>query len=273
MKKALVVILIASLLCCMSLTATAADFAPSVEAKTAPEIVEIVIEDKSYGTIIINQTDEFVEGVPIYKKDSGNTILELYMISLAEKEQAILPEITDRLTEAEKEIKSASDLGKLDEGLDKELKEEIDKFYGDSKDKIAVEDIVVCDLFDASLVRDKLKLEWINDGENVRFMIKTNFSQNDFFVLLHSMNEKEWEIVKDIEWTEDGSLLVTVDQLGVFAFAVARPADLPVDPHGPDSPQTGMTTREAQFLYMGIAIVCVGVAVIFFVKAKREEIN
>ncbi len=255
----------------MSVSVFADNFVPSIEQKTAPEVVEVKEGSKSYGAVIIDsKTEKTEEGVPMYNKNAGSTILEFFVISAAEKSQAVLPEIKQNVTNAENQINKATDLGKLDAGLDKDIEKVIDEFYGNSQDKIGVADLVVSDLFDASLVRDKAKLEQVDEGQKIRFMIKPSFTKSDFFVLLHNTDGTNWEVVNDVEWTDEGYLIVTVDKLSVFAIAVERTEDLPVDPHGPDSPQTN-NKDGYKFLYAGIAVLCVGVAVFFFVKAKKRR--
>lgn len=264
-------ILVVAMMATMSISVFAADVVGSIEAKTAPEIVEVKDGGKSYGALIINSKTEVTEeGVPMYDKNAGSTLLEFFVISAAEKSQAALPVISENLTDSQNQIKAASDLGKLTSGIDKDINKVIDEFYGDSKDKISITDLVVSDLFDASLVRDKISLEQVEEGQKVRFMIKPSFTKNDFFVLLHNTDGTNWEVVDDVEWTEEGYLIITVDKLSVFAIAVEKTADLPVDPHGPDSPQT--ENQDAmKLLYAGIAVICIGVAVFFFVKAKKRR--
>ncbi len=272
MKKALSIILAVVVMTTMSLSVFAANFVDSIEAKTAPEVIQIKEGDNSYGVLIIDsKTEKTVKGVPMYDKNVGDTMLEFYIVSAAEKSQAILPEISENIINAEKQIKNAANLGELADGLDKDIKKVIDEFYGDSEDKIDITDLVVSDLFDASLVRNKSRLEQVDDGQDVRFMIKPNFTKNDFFVLLHNTEGTNWEVVNDVEWTDEGYLIITVDSLSAFAIAVEKTADLPVDPDSPDSPQTN-NEDGYNFLYAGIAVICVGTAVFFFVKAKKRRI-
>lgn len=273
MKKALSIILAVVLMATMSVSVFAANFVDSIEAKTAPDIVEVKDGGKSFGALIINsQSEKTEEGVPMYDKNAGSTLLEFFVISAAEKSQAPLPVITENLTKAQNQIQGAADLGKLTAGIDRDIEKVIDDFYGDSKDKIDITDLVVSDLFDASLVRDKAQLEQVKNGQKVRFMLKPSFTKNDFFVLLHNTDGTNWEVVNDVEWTDEGYLIITVDKLSVFAFAVEKTADLPVDPDGPDSPQTNHEDGY-KFLFAGIAALCVGVAVFFFVKSKKKQAN
>ena len=246
-------------------------FVGSIEAKTAPEVIEITVDDKVFAAIVIDdESDETVFGVPMLDENGDTTILEFVVISAAEKSEAALDVIKENITNSENQIKSVNNLGELTEGLDKKIEAAIDVFYGDAKDKIELRDLVISDLFDASLVRDKDHLEQVAEGQKVRFMMKPNFTKNDFFVLLHNTDGTNWEVVEDVEWTEEGNLIVTVDKLSVFAVALERTEDLPVDPNGPASPQTG-DINPINFVYIGIAVLCVAVAVYFFVKSRKVK--
>lgn len=270
MKKLLSILLVVCVAVTMSVSVFAANFVDSIEAKSAPEIIPIAFNGKLYAALIIDKaTGTVIAGVPLYK-DDGSTSLEFYIISTAEKDKAVLPEIKTELINAEKQIKNAANVGKLDAGLDKEIQKVIDDFYGNSPDKITIDDLVISDVFDTSLIRDKTQIEYLEDGQKIRFRIKPNFTKDDFFVLLHNTNGTDWSVVTDVKWTDDGYLEITVDSLGVFAFAVEKNIDLPVKPNDKGSPQTN-NQESFNFLYVGIAVVCVGGAVFFFVKANRRR--
>ena len=271
MKKALSILLAVVIMATMSVSVFAAPFVDSIEAKAAPEIVKIKYGDNYYGALIIDgQSGNPEEGVPLYDDNAGSSLLEFYVISAAEKSQAALPEISEKLVSAQNQIKAVSDLGKLSAGLDKDILKVIDEFYGNTKNKIGITDLVVSDLFDASFVRDKARLEQLKEGQKARFMIKPSFTKNDFFVILHNTEGTNWEVVDEVEWTAEGNLIITVDKLSVFAIALEKQADLPVDPKGPDSPQTE-NQNSMKYLYAGVAVLCVGTAIFFFVKAKKKR--
>ncbi len=270
MKKLLSIFMAVCIAVTMSVSAFAANFVDSIEAKSAPEIIPIIYNGKPYVAFIIDKiTDKIIAGVPLYDKDS-KTSLEFFIISLAEKDNAILPEIKAELENAGNQIKNAANLGKLYPGLDKEIQRAIDAFYGNSPDKITINDLVISDVFDASLIRDKSKIEYLQDGQKIRFTIKPNFTKDDFFVLLHNTDGTKWNVETDVKWTDDGNLVITVDRLGVFAFAVERNTDLPVKPDDKGSPQTN-NQDSFKFLYVGVAVLCVGGAGFFFIKANKRR--
>lgn len=275
MKKALSVILVLAMVAAMAVSAFAVEFVESIEAKPAPEVITEEYEGKEVGALVVNgETKEVEDGVPLYDENASDTILELSVISAAEKDRAVLPEISEKLTSAEKQIKLAANLGKLDEGLDKEILNVIDEYYGDSENKIGLDDLVVTDLFDAELIRDKARIEPIGDGQKVRITLNPSFTKNSFFLLLNNTDGTNWEVVKDVEWTEEGYIRFIADNLGVFAFAVENRADLPVKPDGPESPQTSNESEAGNvYLYAGIAVLCLGGAVFFFVKSKKRKVE
>ena len=277
MKKVLSIILIAVMIATLSLTSVAADFVGSIEVKAAPEIVEISDGEKSYGAVIIDaDTGSIQEGVQSFDENGDSTILEFFVISVAEKSEAAIDDIAENLTEAQEQIQNVETIDELDDGLGREIENVIDAFYEDAQkqgktvEKIKVSDLVISDVFDASLVRDKDHLEQLGEGQKVRFMIKPNFTKNDFFVILHNTEGTAWEVVSDVEWTGDGNLIITVDKLSAFAIAVEKSADLPVDPDGPTSPDTA-TQNDFAFLYIVLAVVCGCVAVFCFINSKKAE--
>jgi len=271
MKKALSIILAVAMIATMSISVLAVDFVGSIEAKTAPEVVKMKYGNKSYGALIVDsQTGEIKEGITLYDKNAGNTLLELYIGSVAEKSEAPLKEVSDSLTNAQQQIKNADNIGKLSAGLETKINNKIAEFFGNSSDKADISDLVVSDLFDVSIIRNKEILEQLENNQKITFTIKPSFTKNDFFMLLHNTSGTNWEVVNDVEWTEDGNLKVSVDSLSAFALVVEKNADLPVDPDGPTSPQTN-NRDNFKFLYIGLAVICVGASAFFIIKAKKSR--
>ncbi len=273
MKKIASVILAIAIMLTMSTSVLAANFVDSIEAKPAPKVVEIEDNSKFYGALLIDDQNQSTKsGASLYDENAGSVGLEFVVISAAEKSQAALPAITKKIEDAEKQIKAVKNLGELTSGIDKSIQKVIDAFYGNSKDKISINDLVISDLFDASLIANKAQLESVPSGQKVRFMLKPSFTEDDFFVLLHNTDGSNWEVVDDVKWTPEGNLLVTADSLSAFAIAVPKNADLPVDPNAPDSPQTSHENKaNYNFLYAGIAVLCAGAAIFFFVKSKKRR--
>ena len=259
------------LLAALCVPALAAVAVPSIEVKPAPEVVDFYIEGDPdpYAAIVIKdkQGDDVI-GVPGYKENGSSTILEFYLISAAEKDSAILSDMTDGLNTAEDQIKSTNNIGNLGEGLDEKLDQKLDDFYNGADDRATVQDLVISDLFLASLVRDKAVIEAIEEGKEVKFMIKpTLFTEDDFFALLHSEDGADWDIVENVEWTDDGCLVITVDTLWSFAIVLEKSVAIP---DGPDGPQTDIGTFFC-FEYAVIAVLALGAAVVFAVNAQKTK--
>ena len=269
MKKIISSLLACALLLVLCLPTIAATVVPSIEVKPAPEVVDIIVEDNPYAAVVIEDKDGGEQiGVPGYKEDGGTTILEFYLISAAEKDSAILPDMTDGLNSAEEQIKAAPHVGELNEGLEEKLDQKLDEFYKGAEDRATVDDLVVSDLFLASLVRDKALVEAVEAGKEVKFKIKpTMFTEDDFFVLLHNPEGSDWEVVESVEWTPDGCLLISVDALWSFAIVLEKTVAIP---DGPDGPQTDIATF-FRFEYAVIAVLALGAAAVFIVNARKSR--
>ena len=267
MKK-IISILTASILLAVLCVPAFAAVVPSIEVKPAPEVVDIKVEGDPtpYSAVIFDDDGE--TGVAGYDEGGSSTILEFYLISTAEKDSAILSDMTDGLTAAEEQIKSTDNIGNLGEGLGAKLDQKLDDFYKGADDRATVQDLVISDLFLAALVRDKTAVEAIEEGKEVKFMIKpTLFTEDDFFALLHSEDGTDWDVVENVEWTDDGCLVITVDALWSFAIVLEKSVAIP---DGPDGPQTdiGMFFR---FEYAVIAVLALGAAVVVAVNARRAK--
>lgn len=268
MKRVLCAVLAVIMLVGASLAASAVDFVASIEEKNPPEVVPIEHDDEYYGAVIVDREDpNDKEYVSYYDKDVSLAILEFLLTSIADKDKAVLPGITEALNNSEKQVRTAEDLGKLFEGLKTDIEKKIDDFFG--KGKVSMSDLHVTDLFDASFIFSKDQLVELQKGKYARFMINPPFSEKDFFILLNNTNGTNWEVV-ETEWTKEGNLIITVDEVGVFAIVREKTKDLPVDPHGPDSPQTDIG-RDYTYIYLAVAAICVGLAVVCFVKAKMRK--
>lgn len=271
MKKTLTVLLTLTLALAMCVPAFALDFTESVEVKPAPEIVPIVDGGKEYGAEIDQkQSGTREELVPIYDEDGSNTILEFFVISAAEKESAALPEINLTLTNAEKQFVAAKDFGTLSAGIDTGIKGKIADYNKTSTKQIKYEDLVASDVFDASLVRDKLKLEQVEEGKQISFYLRPNFKKGAFFVLLHNTDGSNWQIVDSVEWAPNGALKVTVDKLSAFAFIVEKSQYVNPNAEGPTSPETGSSAK-FRFEYAFIALAFIGIGTFCVVATKRKK--
>ena len=266
MKKLGTVLLAIVLLCSFSLTALAVEFTPSVEQKPGPTIIEQTDDEGEPYIAVIEDED----GNKSYISDT--TDLNLVVTPLSEKDNAVVIDITEQLDSAIRQIDSAENVGSLTPTMVDAL-EALKAASNDPAIKeLNINDLVICDLFDVSLVRDGVKLEELAPGETVTFAIQTNFTNEDVFFLLCNVMGVEWELIDSYSLASDGTLYITLKALGPLAIVVDNMRVKPVNPDGPTSPQTGDTT-ESTFL-MGAAVF--GIASVFFAarafsSRKKQE--
>ena len=250
MKKIAVILLTIVLIAVLNISALALDFVGSIEAKLAPQIVEQTAPDGTTCAVLIFDPEDDLEKaliftvngepfivtdhVPLFSKDSGPDLLEFCVTALTE--EALLPEIREKLDNAKEQLQNVENLGELDEGMDEAIEERITAFFGDSQNRIAPTDLVISDVFSAEFVYDKNTFVQVQADQKIQFMFKPNFTKDDFFILLYNPEGTTWEVVTDYEWTEEGYLIVRVNQPSVFAFAVEKPVDLSVAPDAPEAP-------------------------------------
>ena len=247
MKKIMAILLTVAMFATLNVSALAAGFTSSVEAKPAPQVVEQTDSDgTTFVAMILDPTESdsaiTVDGkpyvpvdlVPLFGEDADPGLLEFCVTSLAE--EALLPEIREKLDSAKEQLQNVENLGELDEGIDEAIEAQIEAFYGDSADRITATDLVISEVFNAEFVYDKNTVVKVRDDQKIQFMFKPNFTKDDFFILLHNPEGTTWEVVTDYEWTEEGYLIVRVDQLSVFAIAVEKPVDLSAAPDAPEAP-------------------------------------
>ena len=281
MKKALPILLAVIMVAAISVPVYADNFVGSIEAKIAPEtgVIEVPHGEggsKAVKALIVEteDTDDIIEGVPDELQRASADELTFYVTSVAEKDEAVTPEIKEALESSEKQINAVSNVSELGGGsVSEEIDEAIKEFNDENGAAVDKNDLVVSDLFDASLVLNDEVLQKLAVGQSCAFLIKPGFAKGDFFVLLHNTEGMNWEVVKNVEWvTVDGEdyLKIIIDHLSVFALAVEKQAELPVKPDAPQAPQTDIGT-DIHFLYAGIAVLCIGAAAFFFVKAGKKS--
>lgn len=280
MKTTLRIFLTLALLLSLCLTTFAADFTPSVEAKPAPEIVEYKFDGNPVAALFVDENGNVLDGVPSYNPDASDDIMELVLVSYADIlngassdkgiSDAVLPGVSEGILSAIEQIQAVSTVAELSEGLGEQIQAKIDEFFGDSAEKINLDEVDVSDVFDASVIMNKAEILHTLNGRKIRFRLKpNNFKKGDFFILLHNTEGKEWRVENDTYWENEDTLVITTDRLSAFAFVVEKQPDLSVDPDGPQSPQTGNAVN-SNFLYVGISAVCILAAGYFFVKAAKK---
>lgn len=235
MKKIAMLLSLAMILVMLAVPALAVDFTPSVENKPAPEIV--IMTDKTgapVAAIIYNAQGEEVIGVPVG---------ELIVTPVAEADGAEA-EISDALKKAYAQIQAAGSVADLVPNIEQILSQ----FGIDAK----ASDLVVRDLFDVSVFGTYK--EYLEQGDNtVTIRFNLNLDPKVSLLVLHNYSGSDWEVIsKDrVKRNADGSVDVTFSSLSPVAFVVDG-SEVPVDPNGPNSPQTGSNG-------LPVAWICVAV--------------
>lgn len=233
MKKLIALLLAVMLMCSLSLTAFAMDFTPSVETKDTPYLVKI--EDSKGDEYDAIFTDEEEQERPFV----STTTLQLVLTPYAKKDDAIVEDITGYLVDAEYQISKADNAGDLTDSMEEALEKARQTSTDPAAKEVTLDDLVVCDLFDVSLVRDEKIVENVKEGETISFCIQTDLTKDDLFFVLLNCSGDEWKVITDLELDENGVLTITLDSLCAIAILVDNMRLKPVDPHGPVSPQTG----------------------------------
>ncbi len=230
-----------------------ANFTPSVEAKPAPDVVE----KDQIAAVIKDSTGAVVDQI---------TAQELVITPASEKYQAVATKITDNLVRAELQISQVEHLGQLTAEMEQALQQAKKEQKVSYIDEVDIDDLVVRDLFDVSLVRDGQVVP-VPDGHTITFSIQTDLADDDLHFVLHNPVNHDWEVLEEAEAAHDGIITITVDTLSPFAIAVDQAADLDVDPSGPSSPQTGESTS-VLFAVGAVALLCA--AVVLFGKGSSR---
>lgn len=247
------------ILAVMSISVFAAEFVPSIEAKKAPDTEDYIINGVKYSVVFVDSTTRELTGGILYSDDGRLKFISIADNSVAEDKRAELEEAYNTIKAAENIKVLSADVG---EGIEKRIAE----FNTAHNDNITVDDLVLSDLFEAYLEGTIV----IPVGNDIRFETKPIASGNDFYAVIFKAPGGDWMLIDDVKMNDNGFLEITAPGPGIFAFVTEKDSDLPVDPHGPDSPQTG-NKNEFNFLYIGVAALCVGAAAFFFSEAKKRR--
>lgn len=280
MKTIFRIFAILALLFCLCLTTFAVVFSPSIEAKNAPEIVKVKFNGTPVAALFVDDNGNVLDGVPSFDADAEDNIMELVVVSYSDilktavtgspASDTCISAIFDGVLNAIEQIQAVPNVADLCEGLDEQIQNKIDEFFGDDAEKFTFDDIEVSDVFDASIIMNKAEVLHTFNGRNVRFRIKPGiFKRGDFFLLLHNTEGRDWRVENDTYWEDEDTLVITTDRLSAFAFVVEKQPDLSVDPDDPRSPQTGNAVN-TNFLYVGISAFCILAAGYCFVEAAKK---
>ena len=252
MKRLLTLALAIVLMLTITMSATAAQFVPSIENKGAPEIV------------VIDQLDG--KDVVGYITDAdGNKLSTEYLDCLD------ITSLTEALNDPNVPENIKEELLKVYEELNKEgtkitmvcpaLQEIVNKKWGNDK---SADDLVVKDLFDLTDKCDDLKTHLVN-GAVIDLTFDLGIGSNVFFTAMVYVDGK-WQPVVDAINNGDGTVTVKFDKLCPVAFLVPR-TQLNADKV---SPTTGDMTSVAIW---GSVLVVSLLAITGLVIYRRKRYN
>ena len=252
MKRLLTLALAIVLMLTITMSATAAQFVPSIENKGAPELVVI---DQLNGKDVVGYITDA----------NGNQLSTEYLDCLD------ITSLTDALNDPNVPENIKEELLKVYEELKKEgtkitmvcpaLQEIVNKKWGSDK---SADDLVVKDLFDLTDKCDDLKIHLVN-GAVIDLTFDLGIGSNVFFTAMVYVDGK-WQPVVDAFNNGDGTVTVKFDKLCPVAFLVPR-TQLNADKV---SPTTGDMTSVAIW---GSVLVVSLLAITGLVIYRRKRYN
>jgi len=249
MKKLLSVVLAVAMVMALSATAFAAEFVGSVGAESDVTAIGNVYVYNADGSV----AEEFIGA-------------KLVITNYADKDKSnVHDDIEAMLENAAKMIIDAIHLGHLTHEKAEALKELQDSTNDPAIAALSVEDFVVRDLFDVSLVKDNQILK-LAPGQVLEFSLKTHLIPGEVFFLLHNYNGDWWEVVDDVTLMADGTLKIKVTGTSPFAITVPSERAL-LDTKGITSPNTGVAFGAGE---MFAAVVVLGAVSVAAVKSKKR---
>ena len=258
MKKIVAILAIIALIAAITVPAFAVEFTPSAENKDAPEVVSMTDEDG-------NEVD-----VLVYDED-GNLVSDTGAYSIvitpaSRPQDAPTDEIADQLEEAKDQIEEADTVAELTSGMHIALRLAKAASSDAADQDVEMEDLVVFDLFDVTLMKGDDVVEDINGS--ITFSIQTTLTPDDMFFVLHNYADDDWEVVENISIDENGVLTITLTGLSPIAIITTAPVTADTDAGAPTSPQTGESV--SLWLILGAAFA-VASAVMFTAGRKSRN--
>lgn len=246
MKKLLTFFLACAVLLAVTVPAYAVEYTETVETYGTTE---------SPGKKIIIQGDE---------------TLMLVTTPIECTEEALHPEIQKMLAAAWVQINAAGTLADLTPGIIPAL----EKVKANSSDpmvkRLTVKDLVICDLFDVSLIKNKTEFIHSEPGKTLTFSVETNLRPGDIFFIMHNYEGTSWEMVTRYDLSDNGVLLIALDSLSPMAIAVPVYYNMSASYSGPVSPQTDDRSVEPAVLH-GTVMACMTLAVLCGAVYSRRK--
>ena len=249
MKKIIAILTALVLVVCMGTTAFAAEFTPSVVEKDAPTVVGKVEGGNSYAGTIVDKNGNEVEKIPY---------VELIVTPVSKVDTS-----TEIPAASKADLKEAyAALSKADVKLSDLIKELDDDVKASLGKDVTVDDLIIRDLFDASLVDNNGQLVTIDKDHRLVVTFDIGIEKGKAVFAMKYNEEKKWESIYAIHNNGDGTVTCEFDYLCPIAFLVEGEAD---------SSDTG-DTSVSLLVWAGIAVVSAALIVVLFViKRKKDE--
>ena len=181
-------------------------------------------------------------------------------------------EITVMIDEGEEEIRAAKNVGELAPDMITEL----EKLKASSSDPaiqaLEIEDLVVSNLFDISLLLNGELITQVPPGQTIKFRLQTDFKPGDVFFVLLNCDDEGWKLVDAAVVDENGVLTITASTLCCMAFVTPGYGQHPDDGGDePTSPQTGYPDLRVLLAVGGVCIAAAAAVCIVVRKRKPRE--
>ncbi len=258
MKKIIAILAILALVAALTVPAFAVEFTPSAENKDAPEVVQ--------------QTDADGNDVDVLVYDeNGNLVPDTadYSVVITPSSRASAApnaEIAEQLQEAKEQVGDADSVASLTSGMHVALSIAKAASSDAADQDVEMEDLVVYDLFDVTLMKDGDIVEDL-DG-SVTFSIQTTLTPDDMFFVLHNFEGDDWEVVENVSLDENGVLTITLTGFSPIAIVtVGQTAPAAAGDGAPTSPQTG----ESVSLWMILGVVFAAAAAVMFTVGRKSR--
>lgn len=268
MKKVIAILTAVILVLSIGTTAFAANFTPSVENKEAPTVTaptdapikeaikEQIKEDNTVAVIVHTETDKVAKEIHESK---------LIVTAVAEKDESKeIPK--DAKEDLEKAYEDFSDKNKkvdqiIPTDVAKAITEEVKKEIAADK---TVNDLIVRDLFDVSLICDESNELLIDDEHHLLLTFNLGVKKGEYITAIKLNPETDkWETIRDVVNNGDGTVTCEFDHLCSIAFLVERTES--------NSAQTGDNSVS---LYVWVAIAAAAAAlIVVLVVAKNKKVK
>lgn len=250
MKKFFAIVLSIIIVLTMALSASAAQFVPSITNKGAPEL--IILDNIDGKPVIGFITDP--DGNKISTEYLDCIVISSITDALNGKE---LPEgVKEELIKVYDEMKNGAKISDLCPELEDIVKEK----WGKDKN---VDDLVVKDLFDVTDYCDDIDSK-LNDGSTLDLTFDVGISGNTFIAAMVYVDGK-WVPVNDCINNGDGTVTVKFTQICPVAFLVPG--------SGQNMDIVSPTTGDATDVIVWGSVMLVALGAIFALIIYRRKVN